>query len=528
VPSAFGSGGDGGFGVGPPPPSDDAYLGGRPGSGGGGSGIGTYPDGPLRTSGEPGWDPAVSPAAVATALSAAKAVTRAFEAGSPAWPYDDLSLQQLFQKIGEGVIASALAATKMTDNRGGGGGGGGGSGSGVDPDRVAGRPPPLSPSYRLGGGAGMGGRPSGSGSGGGGAYVSRSVASRGAPPRADSVRSTISSSSGGSRRGHRARVPSVGSGGTWRATGTRKALLIGIRYDGKALLPGTLNDVAMLVSTLSSVASFHRKNMVILSDGELDVGHGSRTGPATRASILAEMHKLVDGSSAGDSLFVHFSGHGSQVADVSASGGATETDGMDETLVPSDWKTAGMVVDDEVYRALIEPLPAGVRLTACFDACNSGTAADLPYTFRAVPASDAGGAGGAGGSAYTAIKVDALVEARTGRPLRAAKADKRSTHGTGGVGGPGPAGEAIVFSACADGETAAGTTVLSSDGTPAGAMTTAWVKAMRAGGRGAWKDLTYTQLLGRMSRTVRQAAPAQEARLSVSMPDFHPDCRVRL
>jgi len=502
------------------------YLGGRTsGGGGGGSGIGTYADGPLRTSGEPGWDPAVSPAAVATALSAAAAVTRAFEAGSPGWPYDDLSLQQLFQKIGEGVIASALAATKMANGRGGGGSGGSGSGSGVD--RVAGRPPPLSPSYRLGGGAGMGGRPSGS-SGGGGAYVSRSVASGGPPPRAGSMRSTISSSSGGSRRGHRARVPNIGSGGKWRPTGTRKALLIGIRYDGKAHLPGTLNDVAMLVSTLSTVASFHRKNMVILSDGKPDVGHGSRAGPATRASILAEMRKLVDGASAGDSLFLHFSGHGSQVADVSASGGATETDGMDETLVPSDWKTAGMVVDDEVYRTLIEPLPAGVRLTACFDACNSGTAADLPHTFRASPSSSAGGSGAAGEPTYVAEKVDALVEARTGRPLRAAKADKRITHGTGGASGPRPAGEAIVFSACADGETAAGTTALSSDGTPAGAMTTAWVKAMRTGGRGAWKDLTYTQLLGRMTRTVHQAAPSQEARVSVSMPDFHPDCRVRL
>jgi len=105
---------------------------------------------------------------------------------------------------------------------------------------------------------------------------------------------------------------------------------------------------------------------------------------------------------------------------------------------------------------------------------------------------------------------------------------RRITHGTGGAGGPGPAGEAIVYSACAEGETAAGTIALSSDGTPAGALTTAWVKAMRAGGQGAWKDLTYTQLLGRISRTVRQAAPSEEARVSVSLPNFHQDCRVRL
>lgn len=296
-----------------------------------------------------------------------------------------------------------------------------------------------------------------------------------------------------------------------------------------------MNDVQNVAKLLSSTAAFHRRNMVVLTDSkDPGVGGGVRTGPATRASILREMRALVSGTTAGDSLFFHFSGHGSQVADKSSSGGAAETDGMDETIVPSDWSSpgsggGGMVVDDEIYQAMIEPLPEGVRLTACFDACHSGTAADLPHTFRAVMKAGAGGGAAGGGPMYEVIKVDSLVEARTGRPLRAEKAAKRAGHARGeGEDATLPRGEALVFSACADGGTATGTSSLSSDGTPAGAMTYAFCKAMRSGGKQGWKDMTYTELLGRMTRTIHKAAPDQEARLSVSMPEFDPNTRLRL
>lgn len=478
----------------------------------GGDGYGDAPGQPDAT---PGWDPAVSPGVVAAAMAAAGQVSRAFEAGAPGWPYEDLALQQLYQKVGEGVIASALAATKLAH----GGGGGGGE-----------RPPPenFAIPIRGGGGDRMGDRERRGSEAGriDGGMVSRSF---GGPPMPmpGSTRSSISSSSASRRR--------RGGVRSWRPTGVRRALLIGITYEGKAHLPGTVNDVQNVAKLLSSTAAFHRRNMVVLTDSkDPGVGGGVRTGPATRASILREMRALVSGATAGDSLFFHFSGHGSQVADKSSSGGAAETDGMDETIVPSDWSSpgsggGGMVVDDEIYQAMIEPLPEGVRLTACFDACHSGTAADLPHTFRAVMKAGAGGGAAGGGPMYEVIKVDSLVEARTGRPLRAEKAAKRSGHARGeGEDASLPRGEALVFSACADSGTATGTSSLSSDGTPAGAMTYAFCKAMRSGGKQGWKDMTYTELLGRMTRTIHKAAPDQEARLSVSMPEFDPNTRLRL
>eukprot|EP00882_Tetradesmus_deserticola_P015807 GHRQ01016844.1.p1 GENE.GHRQ01016844.1~~GHRQ01016844.1.p1 ORF type:complete len:114 (-),score=31.08 GHRQ01016844.1:414-755(-) len=59
---------------------------------------------------------------------------------------------------------------------------------------------------------------------------------------------------------------------------------------------------------------------------------------------------------------------------------------QDETILPSDFKRAGVIVDDDLNAMLVRPLAPGVTLHALVDACHSGTAMDLPY--RAKVASD--------------------------------------------------------------------------------------------------------------------------------------------
>lgn len=54
-------------------------------------------------------------------------------------------------------------------------------------------------------------------------------------------------------------------------------------------------------------------------------------------------------------------------------------DGYDETLCPVDFERNGQIVDDEINRALVNPLQPGVRLHAIVDACHSGTILDLPF-----------------------------------------------------------------------------------------------------------------------------------------------------
>ena len=58
-----------------------------------------------------------------------------------------------------------------------------------------------------------------------------------------------------------------------------------------------------------------------------------------------------------------------------------EADGYDEVIYPVDFRQTGHVTDDEMHRIMVQPLQGGVRLTAIFDSCHSGTALDLPYIY---------------------------------------------------------------------------------------------------------------------------------------------------
>jgi len=97
----------------------------------------------------------------------------------------------------------------------------------------------------------------------------------------------------------------------------------------------------------------------------------------TKANILRAMHWLVKDAKQNDSLFFHYSGHGGQTKDLDGD----EDDGYDEVVYPVDFRTAGHIVDDEMHRIMVSPLQPGVRLTAIFDSCHSGSALDLPYLY---------------------------------------------------------------------------------------------------------------------------------------------------
>lgn len=70
-------------------------------------------------------------------------------------------------------------------------------------------------------------------------------------------------------------------------------------------------------------------------------------------------------------------GHGGQTPDLDGD----EDDGYDEVIYPVDFRTEGHIVDDEMHRIMVKPLKPGVRLTAIFDSCHSGSALDLPYIY---------------------------------------------------------------------------------------------------------------------------------------------------
>ncbi|KAA8566332.1 hypothetical protein EYC84_008917 [Monilinia fructicola] len=156
-------------------------------------------------------------------------------------------------------------------------------------------------------------------------------------------------------------------------TGKRKALLIGINYFGqRGQLRGCINDVKNMSSYLHENFGYQRDDMVILTDDQQNP-----MSQPTKQNILRAMHWLVKDARPNDSLFFHYSGHGGQTKDLDGD----EEDGYDEVIYPVDFRQVGHIVDDEMHRIMVQPLQPGVRLTAIFDSCHSGTALDLPYVY---------------------------------------------------------------------------------------------------------------------------------------------------
>jgi len=112
--------------------------------------------------------------------------------------------------------------------------------------------------------------------------------------------------------------------------------------------------------------------MVILTD---DQAHPM--SQPTKANMLRAMHWLVKDARPNDSLFIHFSGHGGRTEDLDGD----EEDGFDDVIYPVDYRATGHIVDDDMHDIMVRPLLPGVRLTAIFDSCHSGTALDLPYVY---------------------------------------------------------------------------------------------------------------------------------------------------
>jgi hypothetical protein len=156
-------------------------------------------------------------------------------------------------------------------------------------------------------------------------------------------------------------------------TGTKRAVLIGINYVGQSgELAGCHNDVLNMVEYLKDVHGFEDDNMTILMDD------GVHEDP-TKSNIIAAYKAIVRDSEPGDVVYLHYSGHGGKVRDDDGD----EDDGYDETLVPLDFGSRGMIRDDDLLQTLVIPMRRGVFVTSIMDCCHSGTVLDLPYTFKA-------------------------------------------------------------------------------------------------------------------------------------------------
>lgn len=100
-------------------------------------------------------------------------------------------------------------------------------------------------------------------------------------------------------------------------------------------------------------------------------------GTPTATDLFRSFDWLIADAQPGDTLFFHYSGHGTFLQGPSPS----QCNNRDEALVLPG-RGFDTVTGDEIFRRLVERLPAGVHLFAIVDACHSGTIFDLPYNWN--------------------------------------------------------------------------------------------------------------------------------------------------
>ena len=152
-----------------------------------------------------------------------------------------------------------------------------------------------------------------------------------------------------------------------------RALLFGLNYTATpdASLQGCVQDVVNLSEYLQSTLAVPIK---VCHDGP-----GGTLADTTRMGIVQNIYDLALQSyqESLDFVWIHYSGHGSYVRDSSSD----ERDGRDECLVPSDFKTAGLIADDFLNRVFRNFNPS-TRVVFVCDACHSGTMCDVKYRWE--------------------------------------------------------------------------------------------------------------------------------------------------
>lgn len=143
---------------------------------------------------------------------------------------------------------------------------------------------------------------------------------------------------------------------------TKRALLIGVdKYPFVNQLNGCVNDVRAMKLLLTSKFGFPALQVKTLEDEG-----------ATRKAILDGLHELVNVTQAGDVVVIHYSGHGSQIADHSGA----EVDGLDETIIPYDYHNvqggAYPITDKQIAGALKALSAKTKNITVVLDCCHSG------------------------------------------------------------------------------------------------------------------------------------------------------------
>ncbi|XP_051146603.1 metacaspase-3-like isoform X2 [Andrographis paniculata] len=240
--------------------------------------------------------------------------------------------------------------------------------------------------------------------------------------------------------------------------GNKRAFLCAVTYKKqKYELKGTAQDVKNIQDLLLTNLGFPPESILVLAEDDFNL-------PPTKANIEEGFRWLMKGVQPKDLLVFYFSGHGLRQRDFVRD----EVDGFDETICPLDFQTNGNIVDNYINKVLVRPLIKDVKLHAIIDCCHSGTVLDLPLVYNMVK--------------------------EKWEDNRPPSGDYKGTAG----------GTAICISACEDYQLAADTTAFSVEKEMNGAMTCAFIKAIKEAAN-KQEGITYHGILHSMHDTLEQA-----------------------
>lgn len=137
-----------------------------------------------------------------------------------------------------------------------------------------------------------------------------------------------------------------------------KVLLVGINAYPSSPLNGCVNDIQDMAEFLVSQYSIPHESIKMLADER-----------ATKVNIIEGLKWLCSGLQSGDRIIFHYSGHGTQVPDMTG----TEVDGLSECICPVDfaWDPNHYITDKELV-AIFSTIPSGVKFNWLSDSCHSG------------------------------------------------------------------------------------------------------------------------------------------------------------
>jgi len=155
----------------------------------------------------------------------------------------------------------------------------------------------------------------------------------------------------------------------------KSALLIGINYytdasNNKIRIDGCIDDILNLKTTLMDNLGYDESRIKLLRDD-----HESNGCLPTRENIIKCLNEIINSDST--ELWIHYSGHGSQIHDFNSIKSTEYTD----ILVPVDYPTAGFISDLDIFE-IIRGIPDTKTAMFTFDCCHSGTICDMPWSFE--------------------------------------------------------------------------------------------------------------------------------------------------